>query len=218
MGVPPFDARPGDAQCALAHRHHHHPAHDGRLRPVVDEPVFGLRRFGKQLRAGAGAQDQRWQLAGDGAVGHGFDGDRRALAHPQRLRDFEIAQAQAAQWQPRLRRGGGDRFDLQGDRTAAHAQLFASVAEGAVEHVHAAPQETRGRHRHLTAALGDQQETPFEHVVMVVADRPHQLLILADLLQRRAFGRVVVETPVDQDSGFVDQAHRVAQRLLHVRR
>ena len=134
------------------------------------------------------------------------------------LRRGGVAQAQVVQRQPRLRRVGRARCAPAACAARRVAlQRAAAVAEQVVEEsAGAAPLEARAGNGQRAAAFGDQQEAALDHVVAAAADLARVLRVLADALQRRAFGRGLVELPGDQRHGVI-QPHDAAHGLLHVR-
>ncbi|MNI34479.1 hypothetical protein D3C73_884700 [compost metagenome] len=191
--VPPGHARPRHTQGSNLPRHDRIATGDLQAWRAAVEGLLVLGRFGEHLRGVAEVgHGQIGELGPGSAVGDRFDhhGGRFARARTARCRG--VAQLQAVQGQPRLH--GLRRLRLHLQRALGTDSIHAAIATAAEEVIEEAPRtaagEARARQTQRTAALGNQQEATFDHVVATPVDLAHVAAILPHPLQRSATGGV----------------------------
>ncbi len=178
-----------------------------------------LRRFGEHL---CGAADvghrQVGELRAGGTVGNRLDHHIGRLTGTCAGRCTGVAQLQALQRQPRLRRLC--RLCLYLQRAVGAGGIHPPVAaakEVVGEATGTAPTETRTGQPKCTAALRNQQEAPLDHVVAAAIDLPHIGAVIAHPLQRRT-GRGIQHQFAGGQLRSEIQPHHHAYALLHIRR
>ncbi|KAG0751255.1 hypothetical protein G6F24_014491 [Rhizopus arrhizus] len=178
-------ARAGHHQRTRLARHDRIAAGDLQAWRAAVEGLFVLCWFGEHLRIGADIRHRQIaELRARRAFGNRFDHHIGGLTGAGAGRRTGVAQLQALQRQPRLRRLRRLCLNLQ--RAVGAGGIHAAVApakEVVEEATGTAPAEARTRQPQCAAALGDQQEAALDHVVAAPVDLAHIGAVIAHALQ-----------------------------------